>query len=928
MKRVRITGLPKKANGGSTGNKVNPQSFIQFGNPFQGNRNNDSEPQVQVNKSISSVPRSQANIEAEGGEFATVPGKGGIPESYNISGPRHNEGGVPLNLEKDSFIFSDHKKGMKIKDKEILKMFSASKPSTPAELAKKFPINDYKKILMDPNSDELAKKTAEQMIKNYNIKQGQIALIQEAKKGFPQGIPAIATPYLSSTGMNPEQIMPQSNQPDKAAFGAGVIGDPQQFSYKDGGSIHINPANKGKLTEAAARAGMSVKEFARHVLANKEDFSTQTVRRANFARNAENFKHQNGGEFIEENNLAFMQNGGANKKLANFLLRVPGLRGVGANMLSNNEDNEQIEFPKTTVTPSTKTTSSKEVKTEEEPKINIPSKYKDSDLYNKSSSSFNKDNLKVGDYYLGKDGSWRKITYIPEKNEYTGNDKEKTFNNDSNVADSYAYLEQVFKDPKVKEQFANEVKSVLNNKEYYKGKHGGYSEMYDEKTINNLTPDKIVDIFLKHQKRNYSLQAHGINPKDFSDANGTLNSNISPENKEFYSQHGIKSLNDAFNYTGVPITKEEQSNGELGLEQGSFWGFRNMLKNKSSYDTELQNKLQYLVEPNQEGTDDEPMVSTISPIDSKSKNFYTNTTSGQLAFVDKGRMREEVYDPKIKDKEVDPIKIEHPEYAKQPINAQWWAQDIGNMGNLFAQDMGLKKYLPHSFPVDLARPDVLYYDPSRAIANAAESEKMAQLATSAFSGPQSTYRMTGIAGDAFKNKANVMADYEGRNVQVGNEYLDKVKNTQDQENTMNADREKRLMDEWVTANQQYDNSKRDIKRKEFEAWRDGLTNKWKTQAMNYMYPQFNTIPGIGGGMFYTGTPRPFDGTSNSSNQNYAGSTKYLKEYQKLKQQYPNASDAVIKTHLDSKYGSSSKSNYELDDEQKRALMQMYNGINL
>lgn len=77
--------------------------------------------------------------------------------------------------------------------------------------------------------------------------------------------------------------------------------------FKKGGGIHINPKNKGKFTASAKRAGMSVQEFARHVLANKDKYSTTQVRRANFARNAKRFKHKEGGiikhtDFIKINN--------------------------------------------------------------------------------------------------------------------------------------------------------------------------------------------------------------------------------------------------------------------------------------------------------------------------------------------------------------------------------------------------------------------------------------------------------------------------------------------------------------------------------------------------------------------------------------------------------------------------------------------------
>lgn len=68
--------------------------------------------------------------------------------------------------------------------------------------------------------------------------------------------------------------------------------------FRKGGSIHISPKNKGKFTASAKRAGMSVQEFARHVLANKDKYSTTQIRRANFARNAKKFKHKDGGTII------------------------------------------------------------------------------------------------------------------------------------------------------------------------------------------------------------------------------------------------------------------------------------------------------------------------------------------------------------------------------------------------------------------------------------------------------------------------------------------------------------------------------------------------------------------------------------------------------------------------------------------------------
>lgn len=66
-------------------------------------------------------------------------------------------------------------------------------------------------------------------------------------------------------------------------------GDP---TMQNGGSIYIDPKHKGLFTKEAKAAGMSVQEFASHVLANKDHYSPAVVKRANFAKN---FAYQNGG---------------------------------------------------------------------------------------------------------------------------------------------------------------------------------------------------------------------------------------------------------------------------------------------------------------------------------------------------------------------------------------------------------------------------------------------------------------------------------------------------------------------------------------------------------------------------------------------------------------------------------------------------------
>ena len=209
--KVRIKKVPKKAYGGQQSNGALDVTPAKWGGGTGGYAKDGAE----VQQSLTSVPRSKANLEAEGGETAFGPISGDtIPDHYKITGPRHSNGGVPLNLPDDTFIFSDTK-AMKITDPKILVMFGKTSKKggyTPADLAKPFDINKYKGILLDKNTDRKDRETAELMIKNYIMKLGALALAQESKKGFPQGIPEMAKPYMEANGISEDQLMPQQEQ--------------------------------------------------------------------------------------------------------------------------------------------------------------------------------------------------------------------------------------------------------------------------------------------------------------------------------------------------------------------------------------------------------------------------------------------------------------------------------------------------------------------------------------------------------------------------------------------------------------------------------------------------------------------------------------------------------------------------------------------
>lgn len=193
MSKIKITGVPK-----------------------------GTEP-IKVNKTLKPVDREDANMEAERGEIVITDSMvSGLPEAFKVGGERHSQGGTPLDLSANSFIFS-RDKSLRIKNPEILETFGKKAKKVgyaPAEIAKQYDINEYRKTLADPDSDKLQRDTAELMIQNYNSKIGKLSLVQESMKGFPDGIPFTAMPYLERMGIDPASLVHGSDSGQDASAGA------------------------------------------------------------------------------------------------------------------------------------------------------------------------------------------------------------------------------------------------------------------------------------------------------------------------------------------------------------------------------------------------------------------------------------------------------------------------------------------------------------------------------------------------------------------------------------------------------------------------------------------------------------------------------------------------------------------------------------
>ena len=114
------------------------------------------------------------NAELEGGEsFETPQG-----ENFNVEGPNHANGGIDLNLQEGTRIFSD-----RLKNPETGNTFSDDNK----KLAKN--INKYQTSIDDPSTTRLDKKTAMRNLANFEGRQDQLFNTQQKLNGDKQGMP-------------------------------------------------------------------------------------------------------------------------------------------------------------------------------------------------------------------------------------------------------------------------------------------------------------------------------------------------------------------------------------------------------------------------------------------------------------------------------------------------------------------------------------------------------------------------------------------------------------------------------------------------------------------------------------------------------------------------------------------------------------------
>lgn len=714
LRRVRIKSVPKARTGyqvrGGLVNDVPAFGGADY-NAYIG------EQPSEVKRTISAVPREEANLEAEGGETVIGNIDGSMmPSFFTITGPRHSSGGVPLNLPDDSFIFSDTK-SMKISDPTILKMFNANPKKggyTPADLSKKYDLNRYRKILQDPNSDKMDRKTAEMMIKNYTMKLGALALAQESKKGFPQGIPELSKPYMESNGISEEDLIPQKPQPQQQM--------PQQ-----------------EMMESPEMQGME--EMPMEMPNGEQIAQPQSM----------------------EQDMAAQE----------MMQQQPPMAYGGIPFAAYGMEMGGYDFP-------------------------YPS-----------------NEMAYGGYIpQAQDGI---ITPYEEAKTQQGNITP------TGTSNKFSSRKQSLND--YLKQWESSIPGI-----------GKMTEGQAQKAIYQWTlknnPESIKNMWTTH-----GLTAKGMK-------NAKLKA-LSVDGSGKFTEEQLKDpkileqLQDAYvdNYFGVrqldPVKPAEEVKKEPVSTECPCLDDKGVA---------IPGKF---AQKNEKG---ECMPETCTPKE-RCECTRADGTTYDPGMNDDGSCKD-CEEPGEEQEAVTPAAQREPE---------WWLQDTVNTMGAFGDMMSAKKFMPWEARVDLEEPRPTFLDPTRELAAQSEQANIASQAAASFAGPQAlNARLSQIQGQGARSAADTLSRVNNQNVNIANQFEANQVGVRNQENQMNQQMANRVYDKNVIANQQFENSKRQGAANMRQAYNTALTNKMKTDAMNQMYPNYQTRPGVGGRVEYTPTDKQVD----------------------------------------------------------------------
>jgi hypothetical protein len=823
--------------------------------------------QTSVTKNtIGPVPRDMANLEAEKGETVlTDLNNDNSMELYNISGKRHTEGGTPLSLPEQSFIYSDTAK-MRLNTSELAELgINSKKKMTPAAVSKKYQLNKYIGLLDENFFDPITEKTADLMLQKNKMKLSQLAFIQERKKDFEEGVPLASYPYLVSQEIDPIEFSMKVEDLNR-----------QQAELK---MIDQLPADQREQVLAMRDFMQQAQQMPQQMVAAQQATQGQNPMMGmaqgmmNMAQdgNAEDKGYElapmgpsyDSLSTLEKANYAFSP-GMYEQSLRTNKLQAPDSFIPGA----VGKVYDAIKMGKSIYDKVNDYFSNPGDKAEDS--IN--------ELQQTNPATFGRFGVEMGGSYPGMQMTMENGLPIFQGDEGSSEvDREvvegSTKRTESSDPDIMRKL--ILKDP-------NGSLTIDNFKDEYKD---AFEEMYNN-TINldpnalpswiskeNLERTKIKDTYTSFDK--WADEFFGFNrqlkviekhldklPGYNADKHSSYEEYLGdPEiQKNLNSSRGEFSFDDltklAYEAEGLdPATAVAQGSDAVGRYQTTYNIYNDMQRNTDSpYGQALSN---LPIQPQGFNPDEEnPNVSAVD-------FFAGSATAGQTRGAI--NVTEETI-PEEGEEIDDQIERDNITTVDTDGYTPFWMQDQMNINQAIANKNAINRYDPIKLSYDPEQIDLVFKDPTREIAAIGEQADLAGRGAMAFAGPKKAQailsRAQGIAGTQI---ADTLARVQDYNINTANQG-EKI-NAQARWNAqvLNNNALKSFIDETNTANQNFDNAMIAANTQINKQIANAYTNAANTYNMNTLYDQFNINPGQAGIINFTGATQDIAGTQPGAN---------------------------------------------------------------
>ena len=816
--------------------------------PFNGKGTTqmNSVPAPSVKKTLQPVARKDANLEAEKGEtvIGNIDGSN-MPSLFNIGGKRHVNGGTPLNLPDDSFIFSDTK-SMMIKDPQILKMFGKSPRKggyTPADLSKSYDMNKYRKILQDKNSDAIDKRTAEMMIKNYVIKLGALALAQESQKGFPQGIPALAKPYMETNGISEEDLIPPAPEPAPAPqqqMGQQQMSAPQtmpdgspiaqpQTMEQDMAQMQQPTPNQmmqwgGVRMLKRAQEGMQQPSEEEMAMMQQQQAQQQQPQAQQPQQGQEDPMQQ----MMQQVEQALQQGSKPEEVVAQLIQNQVPPDQVAQIFVQLGMPEEQVQELVTGVMQEMQGGQEQQIDPRQQQQQAISEEemmaMQQQDPQQMQQASMAPYGMQMGGYTMP---DYMAYGGIPRYDNGGGGEKEpgpnSTITNQKKRALTKEELQTSRPSTISEGKRTGEGWQDLGEGVYARGDVEGKEWVDRGKQAQFKGPQDAYMKAICNRMKNGDLKGRTLDEVINEDKV------ISTRNKDFE-------------------TLKAQLSACVTISANTEY-----IKEKTVVDCPCVDDKGVPMK-NADGT---PMF---AKKDANGKCLPC--TEPVIGCECKDPKTGETYDP---GKDVngncnDCTKVIPPKVPPPP--AKWWLQDTVNTMGAFGDLARVKKEMPWEARVDLEEPRPVFLDPTRELAAQSEQANIASQASGQFAGAQAQgARLSAIQGQGAESAANTLSRINNANVGIANQFEGQQVGIRNQENMLNQQMANRVYDKNVIANQQFANAKTAGRSNLRQSYNTGVTNKWKTDALNQMYPNYQTDTGSGGRVTYTPTDKTLDKTA-------------------------------------------------------------------